>query len=83
MPTRFIYIDVGAVGAESDGGVWAWTELNHLLEEHKANLLDQEPLPNQPGHQPNIDYFLVGDDAFPLRNFMMKPYPLRALPGGI
>ena len=64
---RFIYIDVGAVGAESDGGVWARTELNHLLEEHKANLPDQVLLPNQPGHQLNIDYFLVGDDAFPLR----------------
>ena len=27
---KFIYIDVGAVGAESDGGVWARTGLSHM-----------------------------------------------------
>lgn len=33
---RFTYIDVGAVGAESDGGVWARTHLSGLLERGEA-----------------------------------------------
>ena len=73
---RFTYIDVGAIGSESDGGVFAQTQFSRMLARQEASLPQPEPL--APGGEP-VDYFLVGDDAFPLRNYLMKPFPLRGL----
>ena len=76
---RFLYIDVGAVGAESDGGVWAKTKLSTMLEEQQAKLPTPTTLPNTPDTSNPMGYFFVGDDAFPLRTYLMKPYPSRGL----
>lgn len=76
---RFLYIDVGAVGAESDGGIWARTQLRQMLERNQANLPPPEILPNAPATATPVGYFFVADDAFPLRPYIMKPYPCRGL----
>ena len=76
---KFLYIDVGAIGSESDGGVFAKSELAKLLQEHGMNLPPPDKLPNAPEDSPPAHYFFVGDDAFPLRHYMMKPHPSRAL----
>ena len=76
---KFLYIDVGAIGSESDGGVFAKSELAKLLQEHGMNLPPPDKLPNTPEDSPPAHYFFVGDDAFPLRHYMMKPYPSLAL----
>ena len=75
----YICIDVRAVGAESDGGVWVWTHLNTLFETQKANLPPPEILPQQSAEAAKVPYFFVGDDAFPLRPRIMKPFQLRGL----
>lgn len=31
--------------------------------------------------QPDLPFVFVGDEAFPLRNYMLRPYPGRNLPG--
>lgn len=54
----FSYFEVGKKGSESDGRVF-----------QNCSLL--EPLQN--GLLPNGSYF-VGDDAFPLKPYLMKPY---------
>ena len=76
---KFLYVDVGAIGSESDGGVFAKSELTKLLQEHGMNLPPPDKLPNAPEDSPPAHYFFVGDDAFPLRHYMMKPYPSRGL----
>lgn len=76
---KFMYIDVGAVGAESDGGVWARTHLSAMLESGEANLPPPKCLPNTDPTSPTAHYYVVGDDAFPLRPFLMKPFPCRGL----
>lgn len=69
---EFIYVDVGANGRVSDGGVWANTTLSRHLEEGTAGL----PEPDQvQGSQRTLPYVFVGDDAFPLKQYLMKPYP--------
>ncbi|XP_066958645.1 uncharacterized protein [Macrobrachium rosenbergii] len=75
---KFLYVDMGAIGSESDGGAFAQTRLGEMLLQQEANLPQPEALPGQPNGFP-VDYFLVGDDAFPLRNYLMKPYPKRGL----
>ncbi|XP_047998801.1 putative nuclease HARBI1 [Leguminivora glycinivorella] len=55
----FSYIDVGCNGRISDGGVFRNCNLSAALEN---NLLPD-------GH------VIVGDNAFPLKPYLMKPYP--------
>lgn len=76
---RFMYIDVGAVGSESDGGVWAKTQLSGMLQDNEANLPQPTTLPNTPQTSKRVGYFFVADDAFPLRTYILKPYPCRGL----
>ncbi|XP_064117677.1 uncharacterized protein LOC135223102 [Macrobrachium nipponense] len=75
---KFPYVDVGAIGSESGSGVFATTQLGEMLLKQEANLPQSEALPGQPNGSP-VDYFLVGDDAFPLQDYFMKPHPKRGL----
>ena len=71
---EFIYIDVGANGPVSDGGVWGNCTLSKRLEENKAGLPGPETLNNSTKCLP---YIFVGDDAFPLKQYLLKPFPFR------
>lgn len=75
---KFIYMDVGAIGSESDAGVFAQSQFGEMLANNHVNLPAADRLPHDPTNKP-VDYCFVGDDAFALRNWMMKPYPLRNL----
>lgn len=70
--SRFIYTHVGCNGRNSDAGIWKDSELRQILESGRLNLPVAEPLPRS---ATCIPYHLVGDEAFPLRPTMMKPYP--------
>ncbi|XP_034039477.1 uncharacterized protein LOC117522184 [Thalassophryne amazonica] len=73
---KFRYVDVGAYGADSDVGAFRDCGLYHALDQDKAGLPTSEPLP---GDDTDVPYFLVGNDAFSLRSWMMKPYSKRHL----
>ena len=75
---KFQYVDVGAVGSESDGGVWAQTQFVKLLDRQDACIPPPKALSNDPNGPPT-EYFFVADDAFPLRSYLMKPFPQRGL----
>ena len=75
---RFLFIDVGACGSESDSGIFAQTRLRKLVEKRMAGIPEASPLPGEETGNA-CDYFFVGDDAFPLRHYMMKPFPSRML----
>ncbi|WAR04411.1 HARB1-like protein, partial [Mya arenaria] len=64
---RFIWIEVGGVGHIE------------LLEESRIGLPPPCPLPNIDQNQ-DIPYFILGDDAFALRAYLMKPYGRRVMP---
>ncbi|XP_035228655.1 protein ALP1-like [Stegodyphus dumicola] len=73
---KFIYVDVGTNGRISDGGVWDKSKLKSLVERDELFL----PAPNTlPGTDVNVPYVIVADDAFPLTQYIMKPYPGRHL----
>jgi len=73
---KFVFVDVGTNGGRSDGGVFDYTDLKKHLEDGTAGLPPPEPLPNDDRDMP---FFIVGDEAFPLRTWLMKPIPQRNL----
>ena len=73
---KFMWADVGANGSSSDCGVYNRSELEPALREGHINLPDPSPLPHD---DQNTPYFMLGDDAFPLRPYMMKPFSHRYL----
>ena len=73
---EFVYVDVGCNGRVSDGGVWSRCSLNTLLEQGQANLPDDAVLPGSKSGK-KVPFMFVGDDAFPLKRYLMKPFPFR------
>ena len=71
---EFVYVDFGTNKRISDGGVFANSTLCSRLQEGTAGLPEDEQLP---GSHRTLPFVFVGDDAFPLRRYFMKPYPFR------
>ncbi|KAH6924117.1 hypothetical protein HPB50_012235 [Hyalomma asiaticum] len=74
---RFTYVDIGHYGGESDGGIFSRTLLMEILEESKFGI----PPPEAVGSAGLIPYLIVGDEAFPLKPYLMRPYPRRGVRG--
>ena len=64
---NFLWVKVGAEGFNSDAGVFQRSNLENALREGTLGLPDPDPLPNDDRDTP---YFIVGDDAFPLRRYL-------------
>lgn len=65
---KFLYGDVGAC----DGGVWNQCTLNNATERNDINT----PAPHTiPFTDRFSQYVIVGDEAFPLKQNLMKSYP--------
>ncbi|KAG0418770.1 hypothetical protein HPB47_004606 [Ixodes persulcatus] len=66
---NFVYVDASSCGSASDGGVWSRTPLGKQIASGSANLLKAVGLPNS-----QLPAVIVGDDAFPLGEHLMKPH---------
>ncbi|XP_036336873.1 uncharacterized protein LOC118746982 [Rhagoletis pomonella] len=71
---KFTYVDVGAYGRDSDGEVFSRCSLSKALETNLINIPQPQSLSEE--SQP-ATFVVVADDAFPLKNFIMKPYSFR------
>lgn len=69
---EFIMVDIGDCGRNSDGGVYSNSNLGYSLD---PNLLKIPPAEVLNGTNLLFPYVLVADDAFQLKNHIMKPYP--------
>nr|XP_054774507.1 putative nuclease HARBI1 [Lytechinus pictus] len=76
---KFLWGDIGSQGSSSDCQIFNHSPLRAGLENGTLGLPDPEALPDD---DKPIPYFIVGDDAFPLRTWMMKPYSHRGLTNG-
>ena len=63
-------IDVGQVGRHSDGRVF---EKSALGNGRVQGTLTSQHLPQT--HEPSLSHVIVGDEAFPLQKYMLRPYP--------
>jgi len=73
---KFLWANVGAEGSASDCGVFNRSSLEHCLRDETLGLPLPEPLPSDDRDTP---YFIIGDDAFPLRTYLVKPFSHRYL----
>lgn len=73
---KFRWVDIGANGACSDAQVFNHCELLEVIEAQEIGFPEPAPLPNDDVPTP---FFLLGDDAFALRTWLMKPYSRRNL----
>jgi len=61
----------GSFGRNSDGAVFAHSKLGKYLETHLGIPEDKQ----LPGTTCLATHVIVGDEAFPLKTYLMRPYP--------
>jgi len=71
-----LYIDVGTNGRANDSGVLGRSHVTRLIENGNLNILPPQPLT---GRHADVPFVIVGDEAFPLKEYLVKPYPSRQL----
>lgn len=68
---RFINIDVGGYGKQSDGGTFRSSALFLYLSDGRLNIPNECALPNSDITVPHV---IIGDEAYPLLRNLLKPY---------
>ena len=82
---QFVYVNVGCQGRISDGGVFKSTDLYRGIVSSSLHIPKPTPLPKtgdpcwHEDEYADIPYVIVGNDAFQLTNYMMKPYSSRQM----
>ncbi|XP_023727161.1 uncharacterized protein LOC111875283 [Cryptotermes secundus] len=69
---KFIAVDIGSYGRSSDGGIFSTSKLGRRLEMGTLDIPEDALLP---GTQQLAPYVIVGDPAFPLKKYLMRPFP--------
>lgn len=73
---KFLTIEVGGRGKQSDGGIFTASTLFQLLESDNFNIPEPKALP---GTETVLPHVMIGDEAYPLKPYLMRPYPGREL----
>ncbi|KYN35743.1 hypothetical protein ALC56_09943 [Trachymyrmex septentrionalis] len=71
----FTLVDLGAEGRQSDGGIFQRSDIGIAFE---SNLLNVPPAENILENC-TLSFVLVGDEAFALKTYMMRPFPRNSL----
>eukprot|EP00102_Acyrthosiphon_pisum_P019169 XP_016656379.1 PREDICTED: uncharacterized protein LOC107882497 [Acyrthosiphon pisum] len=69
---NFIAVDVGSYGKNSDGGILNHSMLGKALEQNKLDIPEKAALP---GTTNEVPFVIIGDEAFPLKTYLLRPYP--------
>lgn len=74
---RFTYVSIGSFGRDNDASIFSKSDLFKLFEDNTANV----PSPDHvsAGDTEPTPYYLIGDEIFALKTWLMKPYPGRGL----
>lgn len=75
---KFIAVDVGSYGRNSDGSVFANSKIGKKLERNLLGVPPSIPLFEHSSPQPHV---IVGDEAFPLKTYLLRPYSRHHLLG--
>lgn len=69
---RYLYIDVGGYGSQSDGGTFKASLFYKALIKKKLNIPSPAKLP---GLEVRTPFYFLGDGAYSLMPNLMKPFP--------
>ena len=69
----FTLVNVGDFGSNNDSGILAKSSMGKRFEEQKMNVPNAKSLLGYA--EDNLPFFLVGDEIFPLKTWLMRPYP--------
>ena len=69
---KFICVDIGGYGKNSDGGIF---EVSNMGRSLKMNLMYIPGPINFPGQNEPCPHVLIGDEAFALNSYLMRPFP--------
>ncbi len=69
---KFVMVDIGAFGRESDGGVFSESEFGKQLNTGTLNIPDPRALPGTNTIVPSV---FVWDEAFPSKPNLKRPFP--------
>ena len=67
---------MGAYGRQSDGGIFRQSSLGIYLENGTLNVPPPKALSNQ---EMMLPYVILGDEAYPLTTYLMRPFPRQDL----
>lgn len=67
----FTLVDIGAFGRQSDGGIFKQSEMGQRFVQGKMNVPAADEIYEESTKYP---YVIVGDEAFPLSSYLMRPY---------
>lgn len=73
---KFIAVEVGGRGKKSHDAAFQDSKLNELLSNGNYNLPPPKCVPGSGVILPNV---IIGDEAYPLKTFLMRPYPGRGI----
>lgn len=71
---KFVTIEVGAFGKQSDGGTFRASTLHDLMRTGQLGIPPDAPLP---GSNITAPFVLVGDEAYPLLPNLLRPFSRR------
>ena len=69
---RFIYVDVGSYGKDSDSTIFQECSLWKSLLNNELGLPEEKCLPGT--KSPKVPYFFVADEAFGLHKHLLRPF---------
>jgi len=72
----FTFLDIGGFGSTNDASILSGALFGKMFENNPTDL--NIPRPSLHGNK-TLPYVVVGDDIFPLKPWLMKPYPGRNL----
>ena len=72
---KFLWVDLGAAGSSSDAQIFKHSDLRYKKEDGSIRFPESESLDDEP----KVTYFIIGDDAFPLKLWLMRPYSRRGM----
>ena len=73
---KFRWVDVGTAGSCSDAQIFNTCHLKRKIDDGSIGFPDPAPI-TQGGR--DVPYFILADDAFALKTWLMKPYGRRML----
>lgn len=71
---KFLCVDIGGFGKNSDGGIF---EESNMGKKFAAGLMNVPGDKSLPGKNQPLPHVLIGDEAFALRPWLMRPFPYR------